>query len=280
MVEIVKIPRQLTLADMEDSEEYGKFVEKFVPKKTTDDCLTPPEIYEVVLDYVVRRYGIERESVIRPFWPGADYAAIEYPDGCVVVDNPPFSILSGIVHTYQTHRVPFFLFAPSLTCLSSRAHVMELNHIICDANITYDNGAIVRTAFITNLDTDGTVLESAPDLGDAINDKMDELLKTNKVCLPKYVYPDHVITAAKVQWFASHHTPYRLNRRDCAPVAKLDAMGGNGIFGGGFLLSERAAAERATAERAAAERAAAKRWELSDRELAIVAKLGRSGGEL
>ena len=40
------------------------------------------------------------------------------------------------------------------------------------------------------------------------------------------------------------------------------------IFGGGLLLSEKAAAERA-----AAEKAAAHKWELSDRELAIVASL-------
>ena len=34
---------QLRLAD-----EYEQFVEKFKPKKTTDDCYTPPEIYEVI----------------------------------------------------------------------------------------------------------------------------------------------------------------------------------------------------------------------------------------
>ena len=42
------------------------------------------------------------------------------------------------------------------------------------------------------------------------------------------------------------------------------------IFGGGLILSDRAAAERAAAERAAAERAAATKWELSARERAIV----------
>lgn len=29
-------------------ESYDEFVEKFKPKKTTDDCYTPPEIYEVI----------------------------------------------------------------------------------------------------------------------------------------------------------------------------------------------------------------------------------------
>ena len=268
---------QLTLAD--ESDEYREFVEKFKPKKTTDDCYTPPEIYDVVAEWVADRYGLDRATFVRPFWPGGDYERDDYPDGCVVVDNPPFSILSAICHFYVTHGVRFFLFAPAMTCLgaSGRAHVMETNHILCDANITYENGAVVRTGFVTNLDTDGTVLESAPDLGDLLNAKDEELRKATTASLPKYIYPDHVMTAAKAQWFAAHHTPYRLNRRDCCHIGKLDAMGGKSIFGGGLLLSERAAAERAAAERAAAERAAAHRWELSERELAMVAMLG--GGE-
>ena len=265
---------QMSLAD--ESPEYAAFVEKFKPKKTTDDCYTPPEIYDVVADYVAERYGLSRDDFIRPFWPGGDYEREAYPDGCVVVDNPPFSILSTICHFYITRGIKFFLFAPSMTCLdaSGRAHVLETNHILCNANITYENGAVVRTGFVTNLDTDGTVLESCPELGDALNAKNDELRKQTTASLPKYVFPDEVITAAKAQWFASHHTPYKLNRRDCCHIGKLDAMGDKSIFGGGLLLSERAAAERAAAERAAAERAAAHKWELSPRELEMVRMIG------
>ena len=265
---------QMTLAD--ESPEYAAFVEKFKPKKTTDDCYTPPEIYDIVADWVAERYGLDRADFVRPFWPNGDYEREEYPDGCVVVDNPPFSILSSICHFYIMHGVRFFLFAPSMTCLGSsgRAHVLETNHILCDANITYENGAVVRTGFVTNLDTDGTVLESCPDLGDALNAKSDELRKATTAKLPKYKYPDNVITAAKVQWFAAHHTPYKVNRNDCCHISSLDAMGGKGIFGGGLLLSERAAAERAAAERAAAERAAAREWELSPREVEMIRMIG------
>ena len=256
-------------------EDYEGFVEKFKPKKTTDDCYTPQPIYDVILDWVVERYGIDRGKVLRPFYPGGDYERAEYPDGYAVVDNPPFSMLAKIIGFYYERSIPFFLFAPSLTCLSSRAYVTKVNHIVCNANVTYENGAAVRTAFVTNLDTDGTVLESAPDLGDLINAKDAELRRQTVKELPKYTYPDHVITAAKVQWFAAHHTPFKVNRRDCCPIAKLDAMGGNGIFGGGLLLNERAAAERAAAERAAAERAAARKWELSERERKMVELLSR-----
>ena len=264
---------QLSFAD--ESQEYRDFVEKFKSKKTTDDCYTPEGIYEAILDYVVNRYGIDREKVVRPFWPGGDYERQEYPEGCTVVDNPPFSILSRIVGYYQMHGVRFFLFAPTLTCISSRSHLMDINHIVCHSSITYENGAVVNTSFVTNLDKDGTVAESCPELSDIINAKDEELQRANKKTLPKYEYPDHVLTAAKLNWFAAHHTVFKVNRRDCCPIAKLDAMGDKGIFGGGLLLSERAAAERAAAERAAAERAAAERWHLSQRELAMVEMLGK-----
>ena len=288
---------QLSFAD--ESEEYRAFVEKFKPKKTTDDCCTPPEIYEVVLDWVVDRYGIDRDKVVRPFWPGGDYEREEYPEGCAVVDNPPFSILSRICGFYMEHGVSFFLFCPSLTALSAsgRRYVLETNHIIPSSDITYENGAVVRTAFVTNLDTDGTVLESAPDLGDLINAKDDELQRAKRVMLPKYIYPDNVITSARVQWLATHHTPYKVHRDECVSISSLDAQNGKSIFGGGLLLStraaaeraaaeraaveraaaERAAAERAAVERAAAERAAAHRWELSENERAIVKYLDKRG---
>lgn len=31
-----------------DNPEYDAFVEKFTPKKTTDDCYTPPLVYDAV----------------------------------------------------------------------------------------------------------------------------------------------------------------------------------------------------------------------------------------
>ena len=248
---------QLSFAD--DSDDYKAFVDKFKPKKTTDDCYTPPEIYDVVLDYVVNRYGIDRSKVIRPFWPGGDYEREEYPDGCAVVDNPPFSILSAIIDFYMQRDINFFLFSPTLTAFSQRKHIMSTNHIICHTSITYANGAKVNTSFITNMGDGNTVVESAPELSDAINAKDNELQKANKKKVGKYEYPDAVLTAAKVGWFSAHHTVYALRVEDCCPIAKLDAMNGKGIFGGGLLLSKRAAAERA----------AATKWQLSERELKI-----------
>ena len=246
--------------------DYDGFVEKFKPKRTTDDCLTPPEIYAVVLDYVRERWGVNESDVVRPFWPGGDFESFEYPDGCVVVDNPPFSISARIQTFYLERGIRFFLFAPSLTCLSGR-RCMEVDHIICDANITYENGAVVRTGFVTNLDEEN-VLEADPELGRRLNDANDALLKATKRTVAKYEYPDDVITAAKTQWLAAHGTPYRVRRCDACRISALDEQRekGKNIFGGGLLLSRAAAAERAAAER----------WQLSSRERKIQRMLGAS----
>lgn len=171
--------------------DYDGFVEKFKPKKTTDDCYTPPEVMEVVNAYVD------------------------------------------------------------------------------------ENGASVRTGFVTSLPSPN-VAESEPDLGDAINAVCDELRHRTVNKLPKYEYPPEVVTAARMQWYAAHHTRYAVPRGECCKIPALDSQRAMGktIFGGGLLLSERAAAERAAAERAAAERAAAKVWTLSERERAMQAMLG------
>ena len=49
-----------------------------------------------MLDYVCGRWGVDEADVVRPFWPGDDFETFEYPEGYVVVENPPFSILAKI----------------------------------------------------------------------------------------------------------------------------------------------------------------------------------------
>lgn len=137
---------------VEEFEDYEGFVEKFKPKKTTDDCYTPPAVYAAVLEWVKEEIGIpDGLEVIRPFYPGGNYQAENYADK-VVIDNPPFSILSEIVRFYHARGIPFFLFAPRMTCLSGEKAGMEnLTAVFGCKDITYENGANVPTAFLTNM---------------------------------------------------------------------------------------------------------------------------------
>lgn len=92
-----------------DNPEYEAFVNKFKPKKTTDDCYTPPKVYEAVKDWVCEEYGVNPDNIVRPFYPGGDYENFSYPKGCVVLDNPPFSILAKICEFYLDCEISFFL---------------------------------------------------------------------------------------------------------------------------------------------------------------------------
>ena len=55
------------------SKSYEEFVEKFKPKLTTDDCYTPPAIYEVIRDWACNEFKIDPAVIVRPFYPGGDY---------------------------------------------------------------------------------------------------------------------------------------------------------------------------------------------------------------
>lgn len=269
-----KLAGQLDIfgGEIRENADYHAFVEKFKPKKTTDDCCTPEMVYDAVAKWVEKEYGVAREAMVRPFWPGADYTTAEYTEGCVVVDNPPFSIITQIVRHYLRREIRFFLFAPTLTLLSG--HEKNVCHIPCGVSITYENGAKVNTSFLTNLDT--WLLRTAPDLYRAVDDANTRNQNMRKTELPKYSYPDCVLTAAKAYQYSQHGVDFRVRPEECVFIRAMDHQRNEGktIFGSGLLLSERAAAERAAAERAAAERAGALVWELSDREKQIVKMLG------
>lgn len=155
-------------------ETYEEFVKKFDKnaKKTTDDCYTPQAVYDAVLKYVLQRWPEETANarILRPFYPGGDYENEEYGDGCVVVDNPPFSIFSRIVRFYGRRGIPFFLFAPSNTAFQPfHSEAFNFTILMTNTKITYENGARVPTSFVTNLPSEN-IVESVPELRAAIRD--------------------------------------------------------------------------------------------------------------
>ena len=265
-------------SDQEGNGEYNEFLDKFEIKKTTDDCYTPDGIYDAVADWVAEEYGVDRKNFVRPFYPNGDYQSVKYKKRDIVVDNPPFSILSEIVRWYDEHGVRFFLFAPALTLFSSSSSDCACA-IGVGYSITYENKANVSTSFLTNLET--ARFRTAPDLWKKMDEAMKEILAERKVGLTKNEYPDHVMMSTMLSRYSKYGIEMSIPREESMIVRELDEQKEKGkvMYGGGFLLSERAAAERAAAERAAAERAAAERWALSDREWAIVKELSENGRE-
>lgn len=246
-------------------EDYDGFVEKFEPKKTTDDCYTPPAVYDAVLGWLRENVDIENRVIVRPFYPGGDFERFEYPDGCVVVDNPPFSIITKICRWYMAHKIDFFLFAPHLTLFS--AINIEWACIVTSAHVIYENGANVNTDFVSSLFGDIRVMTS-PDL----RRRIVEACKSAKSQLPKYRYPDNVTSSALLGKIAPY-VDFVVRADECRFISRLDSQkGGACIFGGGVLLSNAKAAEKA-AERESIV------WRLSDRERRIIEQLSKTSND-
>lgn len=249
--------------------DYDGFVAKFAPKLTTDDCYTTPQVYDAVVEWACREYGFDRSAIVRPFYPGGDYENFYYPDNCVVVDNPPFSILGKIVKFYLDKGIRFFLFCQGTTAFQSKG----VCAICTGAQLVYDNGAKVNTSFLTNLEQ-GIRARTAPKLLKMIVEANKQSITSKP--MPKYEYPDEVVTASALSRLSKHGIDYSIASDACIDIDALDSQKdyGKSVFGNGLLLSERAAAERAAAERAAAERAASQHWQLSAREIELQHSLG------
>ena len=248
----------------EGNEEYNEFLDKFEIPKTTDDCYTSDLVYDAVAEWVVKEYGVNRKQFVRPFYPGGDYQNSKYPKDSIVVDNPPFSILSEILKFYTERGIKFFLFAPALTLFSSSAGATACA-IGAGAQIIYENKANVSTSFLTNLEMEYR-FRSAPDLYQAVQKACEEIAKENNRELAKNEFPDEVITSTKLSYFSKYGVEFKVRREESEHIRQLDAQKekGSGIFGSGYLISEKAAAEKAAAEK----------WVLSDREIEIVKSLG------
>lgn len=262
----------------EGNEAYNEWLDKFEPKKTTDDCYTPDKVYEAVADWTAETYGVDRSSFIRPFYPGGDYQREEYPEGCVVVDNPPFSLLAQIIRFYNDRGVRFLLFAPMLTLFSGRG--ADVCYLPTDCDITYENGATVNTSFVTNLDAE-YLIRTAPDLCERVNAANAEVREEQaKPVNLKYKYPPYVVTAAMCGNWAKYGVEFKVRKGHAAQISALDSMKeyDKGIYGSGFLLSEAAKADaeaaKALGDDIELEPDGSVVWRLSDRERELIASLG------
>ena len=250
---------------MSKNETYDMFVDKFVPKLTTDDCYTPEPVYNVVRDYVCRRFGVNPETIVRPFYPGGDYEEFDYKPDSFVLDNPPFSILSQILKFYTERHIRFFLFAPGKEIL----HYLQWGcSCLLGGSITYHNGAQICTSYVTSEgDFD---LECDPDFIQAVEDAVPTKPKKK---LTKYRYPDNVVSTAWVLMMAARRIPFTFRKGECRFVKNLDCLRaiGKSAYGGACLISKSAEpAKRASDEAKRASDEDAVVITLSEREQEII----------
>lgn len=245
-----------------EASEYEAWLSKFEAKKTTDSCFTPAAVYEAAKGWALEEYGLQGRRILRPFHPEGDYENLDYQAGDVVVDNPPFSILTKIVRFYESKGVDFFLFAPALTLFGPNAKCS----IVANSTIEYANGAKINTSFVTSFDD--AKVRTAPELKRAIKEA-EEKSKAEKPKLPKYVYPDNAITAAllgKISGVDFKVYPSQISEK----MSRLDSQkeAKKTFFGKGFLISDEKAAELKAAELKTTVDAI--EWSLSEREIELI----------
>lgn len=283
-------------ARQEGNDEYNAFLDKFEAPKTTDDCYTPDNVYDAVADWVAKEWDLDRKKFMRPFYPGGDYQKEHYQKDAVVVDNPPFSILSEIIRWYCDREIKFFLFGPTLTLFTAVG--ADVEYMPIGVGVLYENGATVNTSFIDNIGNSRIYL--SPTLYKAVFDANQANEEAAKKNIPKFEYPPEAMLSARLHSLAKYGQELRVPKNECVYQGMLDAQKENGkqAFGGLFLVSERVAAEHVEAKKraeiVAAERAAEQElkaaneavkikdgsivWELSERERAITQSLGKAGG--
>ncbi|WP_323842602.1 MULTISPECIES: hypothetical protein [unclassified Moraxella] len=254
-----------------NSDEYYNWLQKFEKRSTSDDTFTPPMVYDIVLDYVHQHIlNLDDLTVERPFYPDGDYQthAKNYDKNTVVIDNPPFSILSKIIAFYLKNDIKFFLFAPALTVFTPMRH-QNYTAIIAPASISYDNGAVVNTCFVTNLCGNQRAM-TAPKLYQAL-----KALEQQKPKLPKYQYPQNVLMVNHLNKLCKAGIEFSVLDNESVFIRQLDAQKPHKktLFGGGLLISENKAKELQAKELQAKDKVRV--WQLSDKEKGVIGGLSR-----
>ena len=230
--------------------DYEAYLAKFndLPK-TTDDTFTPPDVFAAVLEWLKGKGKITGETrIIRPFYPGGDFESAAYPDGCVVVDNPPFSIFAKCCKWFAARGIPFFLFGPGLT-LSSAAGFCTCVVVACA--VKFENGAKIPVSFASNM-FGGLAAMAAGDLCSMINGCPSQ--QSDAKTLRKMAWPDGLVTLSTLRTIAAGGGTFEL-LRECSKEVK--SVGGETIFGHAWLSAQAAQAAKAAQAAQAAKAAQA-----------------------
>jgi hypothetical protein len=101
-------------------------------------------------NFFIEKYKLQDKSIVKPFYPGGNYQNEKYEENDVVIDNPPFSIITKIIRFYNENNIKFIVYGPALTIPgASNFGIKFLKH----SSIEFLNGVKVPICFFTNLDT-------------------------------------------------------------------------------------------------------------------------------
>ena len=206
---------------------------------TTDECYTPPAVYDTVLDYAVDRYHLQGKHIVRPFIPGGDYQKYVYDKNDVVIDNPPFSITIKIVNWYIDHNIPFFMFINGLYGVSlSRGLSGKATVIVTNANGSFYNKGSeksIKLGFVTNLEPKNIILR-----GDAtLTNRLNGLVK--KKTFKRFRYPDNFLKNNDILTALQRNVELQLTTDNCLFEDNLDYHKSQRVkvFGGGYLVNDK-----------------------------------------
>jgi len=224
----------------ENDPEYQEFVKKFEAKRTTDDCYTPDVVYDAVAEWVASEYNVSRANFVRPFYPGGDYQKERYKPTDIVVDNPPFSIMSEILKFYKANGIKFFLFGPHLTLFSNTS--ADFTCLPIGVPITYKNGANVNTSFVTNMEPEEIRFRSEPRLYAAVKAATMEYRKEISNKQADYAYDKHLFLTSHLCTMSLLGYDFKVTRDECELISKLHSQEGKdtAIFGHAYIVGEAA----------------------------------------
>lgn len=205
---------------------------------STDECYTPPAVYDTVLDYAVDRYNLQDKHVVRPFIPGGDYQKYVYDKNDVVIDNPPFSMTTKIAKWYINHDIPFFLFINGIYGVSlSRGLHGKASVIATNANASFyhkPNNKVVKLGFVTNLEPKNIIIR-----GDAtLTNRLNGLVK--KKPFKRFRYPHNFLKNSDILSALQRNVELKLTTDNCLFEDNLDYHKAQrfGVFGGGYLVDD------------------------------------------
>ncbi len=123
-------------------------------RSTKDEIYTDEDEYNDLTEFFKQYYPEAfNNPIVRPFYPGGDYTDLtQYPNKCLVFDNPPFSIESKIVKFYNEHNIKYILFAVG----NNLSNMRNGCSIWSGCAIHYDCVSFFSN-FLTNLDTQQTL---------------------------------------------------------------------------------------------------------------------------